>query len=100
MLLFFSVDRQNVAAEHERICDFKAAVAALVHFLGLVGRRVLFKLRWTMEALSAHRALVRVVFSVYGDDVALEVAGVGAAVLAVATLVVAAAFLVRGGVLR
>lgn len=36
LLRFFGVARQDVAAEHERICDPKAAVATLVQFFGLV----------------------------------------------------------------
>lgn len=36
LLRFFGVDREDMAAEHERISDPEAAVATLVQFFGLV----------------------------------------------------------------
>lgn len=85
-------------AEHERISDLKVAVAALVQFLGFVRRGVFLKLGRPVEAFPADGALVRIVFSVHGNDVPFQVAGVGAAMVAVVALV-SASVLVRRGVL-
>lgn len=88
-----------MAAEHERISDPEAAVATLVQFFGLVSSRVLFELRGPVEAFSTRGALMRVLFSVNGNDVPLQVARVGAPVLAVHALVALGFLLVRERVL-
>lgn len=87
LLRFFGVDRQDVATEHERISDPEAAVATLVQFFSLVSGRVLFKLRGPVKAFSTRGALMRVFLSVNRNDVALQITGVGAAMLAVHALV-------------
>lgn len=99
LLRFFGVDRQDVAAEHERISDPEAAMATMVQFFGLVSGRVLFELGGPVEAFPTRAALMRVFFSVNGNDVALQVAGVGAAMLAVHALVALGFLLVRERVL-
>lgn len=81
------VNGQNVAAQREGVRRLVIAVPALVHFIPLVRFSVLFQFGGSVEALLAHVALVREVFGVHRDDVALQVAGVGAFVFAVRTLV-------------
>lgn len=88
-----------MAAENERVCDLKVAVAALVQFLGFMRRRVFLKLGRPVEAFPADGAFMRVVFRVHGNDVPLKVAGVGAAMVAVAALV-SPSVLVRSRMLR
>lgn len=81
------VNRQDVTAERERVRYLKIAVPALVYFITLVSLGVFFQFRGSVEALLAHVALVREVFSVHRDDVPLQVAGIGALVVAVRALV-------------
>lgn len=81
------VNGQNVAAKCEGVRRLEIAVSALVHFIPLVRFGVLLQFGGSVEALLAHVALVREVFGVHRDDVALQVAGVGAFVFAVRTLV-------------
>ncbi len=88
-----------MAAENERVCDLEIAVAALVQFLGFMRRRVFLKLGRPVEAFPADGAFMRVVFSVHGNDMPLQVAGVGAAMIAVAALV-SPSVLVRSRMLR
>lgn len=96
LLLFLRVNGQDVAAEYEWVGDLEVAVATLVQFLGFVRCRVFLKLGWPVEAFPAYGALVRVVFSVHGNDVPFQVTGVGAAMLAVAALVSASVLVCRG----
>lgn len=76
-----------MAAERERVRYLKIAVPALMYFIPLVSFGVFFQFRGSVEALLAHVALVREVFSVHRDDVTLQVAGIGALVVAVRALV-------------
>ena len=59
----------------------------LVHLVALVGLGMLLELGGPVETLLANIALVGEVLGVHRDDVAFEVRGVGALVLAVWTLV-------------
>ncbi len=81
------VNGQNVTAQREGVRRLEIAVPALVHLLPLVRFGMLLQFGGSVEALLAHVALVREVFGVHRDDVALQVAGVGAFVFAVRTLV-------------
>lgn len=83
----FGVDGQDVAAEYERVRRLEVTVAALVQPGTFVSLCMFFELRGPVESLLTHITLVREVFGVHRDNVALQVTGVGALVLAVRTLV-------------
>lgn len=84
---FLRVQRQDVATQGEGVGGVEVTMPALVHLVALVRLRVLLQLRGPVEAFLAHVALVGEVLGVNGDDVSLQVAGVGALVVAVRTLV-------------
>lgn len=83
----FRVHGQDMPTQSERVRDLKVAVPTLVHLVAPVRFRVLFELGRPVEAFFAHVALVRKVLGVHGDDVALQVARIGALVLTVWALV-------------
>lgn len=86
-LWLLCVDRQDMATENKRVGNFEVAVAALVEFLGAVGHRVLLQLGRPVEAFTTDGTFVWVVLGVNGDDMALQVTGVGALVVTVGTKV-------------
>lgn len=76
-----------MAAQGEGVGGVEVTMPTLVHLVALVRLRVLLQLRGPVEAFLAHVTLVGEVLGVNGDDVSLQVAGVGALVVAVRTLV-------------
>lgn len=78
---------QNVAAQGERVRSIEITMPALVHLVALVCFCMFLQLRGPVETFLAHIALMRKVLGVNGDDVPLQVTGVGALVIAVWTLV-------------
>lgn len=83
----FRVDRQDVAAQDERVGGLEVAVAAVMDLLALVRLAVFLEFGGAVEAFVAHVALVGELLGVDGNDVAFQVAGVGALVVAVGALV-------------
>lgn len=81
------VNGEDVTAEYKRVGSLKIAVPTLVDLFPFVGLAMLFELRGPVETFLADLALVREVLRVNGDDVPLEVTGVGALVIAMRALV-------------
>lgn len=78
---------QDVATQSEGVGSVEVTMAALVNLVALVCLRVFLQLRRPVKAFLTHVALVGEVLGVNGDDVPLQVTGVGALVLTVWTLV-------------
>lgn len=86
-LLLLSVDRQDMATENKRVCNFEVAVPALVEFLGAMGYRVLLQFRRPVEAFTTDGTFVWIVLGVNRYDMAFQVTGVGTFVITVGTMV-------------
>lgn len=77
------VQRQDVTTQGEGVGSVEVAMPALVHLVPLVRFRVFLKLRGPVKAFLTHVTLMGEVLGVNGDDVTLQVAGVGALVVTV-----------------
>lgn len=78
---------QDMATQGERVGRVKVAVPTLVHLVAFVCLGVLLQLRGPVEAFLTHVTLMGEVLGVNGNNVSFKVAGVGALVLTVRTLV-------------
>lgn len=80
------MNREDVPAQHKRIRSLKFTVPTLVYLFTFMGLTVLFELRRAVEAFFTHLTLVREVLCVNRYDVPLQVARVGALMVAVRAL--------------